>query len=371
MIPILRAIGYENYSPDPSPKRIVTREWTRQPMPGQLRKGMLWNGGNFFSNGKLVGSARYVKGRLGRSAYTSSVGIMPAATGLTLSSNGLSLLIFTTRSTSYCTFSIRNTSTLTGFAIALRNISASVCSIQCWTSKTGAFSDVLTEAGVTGEAIALYVSIRLSSSTTFAVEIYTKQGKYAIELDATSDGDFCCDTLVVPSGAALFMVDDLHREPSHIRKLLGNPWQIFEPQRSIELAPSVAVEPTDPPQLIAPISDIVAGAWTPSSGSDLFSMLNEGTPEDTSYIVASTETYCEMRLGSATDPAVSTGHLLRYRLSLVGASLRVSLKQGTTTIAYWDHTVISTTSFEQTLTAEQADSITDYSDLRISFEVIP
>ena len=50
----------------------------------------------------------------------------------------------------------------------------------------------------------------------------------------------------------------------------------------------------------------------------------------------------------------------------------MSLKQGNTVIAaYGPHTLIGVAQdFEQVLTTEQADSITDYSDLRIVCEAL-
>lgn len=99
-------------------------------------------------------------------------------------------------------------------------------------------------------------------------------------------------------------------------------------------------------------------------------MINEEVPDDGGYIVADTETYCEMRMATALLPS-SVGHTLRYRLSMLGGNVQVSLKQGSTLIAQWSHAANPVTTFEQSLSVGQAGSITDYSDLRISFEVLP
>lgn len=148
------------------------------------------------------------------------------------------------------------------------------------------------------------------------------------------------------------------------RSVSTNPWQIFEP----ELLPWF-IASGSPPQLLAPIADLSVSGWTPSSGTDLYAMLDEGTASDADYIVSSTASSCEMRVATGTDPAVSTGHILRYRLLDGTGAVAVALKQGSTTIASWGpHTLTGVAQdFEQTLSGGEADSITDYSDLRVVF----
>ena len=154
------------------------------------------------------------------------------------------------------------------------------------------------------------------------------------------------------------------------KSLSANPWQIFEPQRTIELAQFVSIDPSDPPQLLVPTADVSAGLWTPSSGSDLYPMLDESVVDESDYIIASSQTYCEVKLATGVTPSVKTGHVVRYQLQSSNCGIRVSLRQGASIIVQWDHYVVTSTPFEQTLTTEQADSITNYADLRISFEVI-
>ena len=144
-----------------------------------------------------------------------------------------------------------------------------------------------------------------------------------------------------------------------------NSWQVYEP----EIVPLWIPVSGSAPQLLVPISDVSAGAWTPSSGSDLYAMLDESTYSDTDYIVTSSASTCEMRVTTASDPSVSTGHILRYRLLAGSGSITAILKQGATTIAsYGPHTLTGAAQdFSQTLTGGQADSITDYTDLRVVF----
>jgi hypothetical protein len=122
-------------------------------------------------------------------------------------------------------------------------------------------------------------------------------------------------------------------------------------------------------QKLAPVSDVAAGSWLPSSGSDLYAMVDETAYSDTDYIYATSATTCTLALTSGSDPSSSSGHILRYRLLAGSGTIAVALKQGSTTIASWGpHSLTgSAQDFAQTLTGGQADSITDYSALRVEF----
>ena len=123
------------------------------------------------------------------------------------------------------------------------------------------------------------------------------------------------------------------------------------------------------PQLLAPVADISAGAWTPFSGSDLYAMLDEETASNTDYIVATSATSCELHLAVPTPPTVTGDRILRYRLLPGTGNVAAELRQGSTTLAAWGphHLTASAQDFAQTLTAGQAAAITDYSDLRVVF----
>lgn len=152
------------------------------------------------------------------------------------------------------------------------------------------------------------------------------------------------------------------------RLVRSSPWQIFKGSPNVVLLFSQVIGAQ--PQLLSPSSDISTGAWTSSLGGALYAAIDETTVSDADYITANSATACEMKLATGIDPAVSTGHILRYRLLAGSGSLTVRLKQGTATIAAWGpHTLTGAVQdFAQTLTGAQADSITDYGDLRVSFE---
>ena len=134
-------------------------------------------------------------------------------------------------------------------------------------------------------------------------------------------------------------------------------------------------------QYARPTSDVTAGSWTPSSGAVLWDMLNETTASDADSIQSGTLTttpdVSEVALGSVTDPAVSTGHIVRYRFSKNIAAgdtinLTVSLYQGATLIASQTQSAISetTTAGTFTLSGAEADSISSYSTLRLRFSAV-
>lgn len=132
------------------------------------------------------------------------------------------------------------------------------------------------------------------------------------------------------------------------------------------------------PQIARPVLDAVPGGWT---SEPLYDKLDEPVANDGDVIQSSenpiTADITELRLGSVIDPGTSSGHIMRYRYrkNASGGStinLTVRLMQGTTEIASWTHNNLGDTMLlaEQTLTTGQADSITDYSDLRLRFEAV-
>lgn len=125
------------------------------------------------------------------------------------------------------------------------------------------------------------------------------------------------------------------------------------------------------PQLLRPTSTVSAGSWLPSTGGSIPAVLDETVFDDADFAYTSTTAdVLVVGLAAGSDPAVSTGHIVRYRLRGDGTSgVQVELLQGTTQIATWTHDPApsSFTSYEQTLSGGQADSITDYTALRLRF----
>ncbi len=126
-----------------------------------------------------------------------------------------------------------------------------------------------------------------------------------------------------------------------------------------------------------PASDISTNNWT-TTATNLFEVIDEATAVDTDYIEAdgdSSPTTAEVKLSSVTDPTSSITHVLRFRAIGIGASgperLDIDLVENTTVRANaFVNLAITRGSYNDysyTLSAAEADSITDYADLRIRF----
>lgn len=117
-----------------------------------------------------------------------------------------------------------------------------------------------------------------------------------------------------------------------------------------------------------PNLDLSAGSWTPSTGGDLYAMVDESTASDTDYISVTGASTCSLALNGVVDPVSSSGHVIRYRAKNSGAgSLTVTLKQGATTIATSTNNSLTASyaDYSFTLSGAEADSITDYTNLKI------
>ncbi len=128
-------------------------------------------------------------------------------------------------------------------------------------------------------------------------------------------------------------------------------------------------------QYARPASDITNSTWTtlPTGGQALYLQVNESAYSDTNYIRANGAQTCEVKLSSVTDPVSSLNHILRLRAKATGSSSAekwtVSIYQGSTLIATaFSASNVTRTTFNDyvfTLTAAQADAITNYTDLRV------
>lgn len=135
---------------------------------------------------------------------------------------------------------------------------------------------------------------------------------------------------------------------------------------------SVDASVTSPQQEAYPSSDIDAGQWLPSTGGVLYAMVDETVVDDADFIYTNTLGACALGLQTLTDPAVDTGHVVSYRARGDGVlALRAKLWQGSAEIASWvtSGAPYALTTYVQSLSTTEASSITNYADLRLSFEM--
>ena len=229
----------------------------------------------------------------------------------------------------------------------------------------------ITAASVFADRTYHSIAVTYDGATVTLIRNGAVIGTYAsTNLDA-SFGHYTSDTLWVATGypaaadieslavnyaTAATPVDQLIELTSR-----GDLWGIFSaPPRRIWL-PGATV------QILRPASDITAGAWTPSAGGSLFGTINETPFNDTTYNTTPSASTFEVKLGAATAPGVTTGHIARYRAQGTGG-LTVRLMQGATVIATNAPSITAAyQTFTFTLSGAEAAAITDYSDLRLRF----
>jgi len=134
------------------------------------------------------------------------------------------------------------------------------------------------------------------------------------------------------------------------------------------------------PQFARPSADTVRTGWTEDDATTdaLWAEIDETSPSDTDYIKTPTPPGAneyETLLTTVTDPLSSTGHIMRWRRRKQPASgssdinLVVRLMMTSTQIvSRADNTLPGTfTDTSYTLSAGEADAITNYADLRLEF----
>jgi hypothetical protein len=131
-------------------------------------------------------------------------------------------------------------------------------------------------------------------------------------------------------------------------------------------------------QFARPSADTTVGSWTANGGpSNLYECLDEVTASDTDYIDGgSSSTENRIELATVTDPVSSAGHVLRVRWQAYGSGgperISLDLYEGTTLIvAAFDNYAPGRAWADDsyTLSAGEANSISDYSDLNVRFTV--
>lgn len=139
------------------------------------------------------------------------------------------------------------------------------------------------------------------------------------------------------------------------------------------MIPALLVEGRGDVQFARPISDDTVDAEWSSTGANFYTEIDDiPPPSDTDFIDAifsrPVVTEIIMGLTELEDPELSSGHIFRVRLEVIKGSdiidFRFQLRQGTTVIKAQQYTTSQIkTTIELTLSAGEADSITDYTDL--------
>lgn len=125
-------------------------------------------------------------------------------------------------------------------------------------------------------------------------------------------------------------------------------------------------------QLVYPASDVTTTGWTVTGAATFFGALNETSSSDSEFVTSPatpSASVLEVGLGAATNPGVTTGHVLDYRIRTSGAAsstVVAALYQGTTLIASETRTGVPAgfTTFTFNIPAASIAAITNYAALR-------
>lgn len=140
-------------------------------------------------------------------------------------------------------------------------------------------------------------------------------------------------------------------------------------------------------QYIRPTDDGSDGAWVNEAASqtNLYASIDETVASDSDYIESESgpaNSVTRLKLNpSAGDPLSSTGHILRWRVGknvTAGEQIDMTVRiyqgggatpgAGTLIADFIRTNVDAATTFEETLSGGEADTITDYGDLWVEFE---
>lgn len=133
-------------------------------------------------------------------------------------------------------------------------------------------------------------------------------------------------------------------------------------------------------QFARPSADTVRTGWTDQAAgtTNIYTTIDESVASDADYIKTATPpgtNEFETLLTTVTDPLSNTGHVMRWRRRKQPASgsndvnITVRLLVSTTQITSQADNVIpgTFTDTSYTLSAGEADAITNYADLRLEF----
>jgi len=91
-----------------------------------------------------------------------------------------------------------------------------------------------------------------------------------------------------------------------------------------------------------PSADVSAGTWVPSTGADLYAMIDETTADAADYISTASPGECRMTLSDTAFPGGATQTVSFQAHSTTSATLTVTLKQGAMVIATWSQALTPT-----------------------------
>jgi len=137
-------------------------------------------------------------------------------------------------------------------------------------------------------------------------------------------------------------------------------------------------------QTLRPSADSVDGSWTDQAGgTSLAAAIDETTPSDTDYIrspLSPSAAGCRVKLAAGGDPLSSSGHIIHWRAGkdatgdeTINMTVKLyqgggdSLGAGTLIASFNRNNVDAFTTYDETLSGGEADSITDYQALYLEF----
>ena len=202
----------------------------------------------------------------------------------------------------------------------------------------------------------------------FEQSIATPSGTFTYEYDTSTSRNLLYGSptngINGPSEVGMAALWNRRLSKNEHLSLAQNPWQLFAPAPArMWFAALISA------QLLLPTADVAAGAWISSLGGSLFTPIGETTPNDADYDYTTSPSVAKVTLATGTDPLSSTGHVIHVRAYSVSASqckFSLYLADGTTLIAEWTDTLTTgVAQYDHTLTAGQADAITNYAGLQV------
>lgn len=224
-----------------------------------------------------------------------------------------------------------------------------------WTAVDSASPYTSTAPTVTStEDGCLLVAVNCARITTAGAVTYTAPSGYTSRLEAKSTYD-----------ARMFAVATKSQASAGASGTAAGEFAISGGGDGRTCGVHLAISPASSTYIARPTSDVSAGTWTASTGSDLYAMIDESVASDSDYCVASSAGTMEVALGSLSEPPAGWVTTVRFRIN---GDVTVSLREGASTeIASWVKSAASATTYEEELSGGQQSSISDWTDLRLRF----